>query len=180
LIKGSLGWVLILWALLLGLSSCNRGQYPLPTSMPSIIPKDTSTSTNVPDSPEIPTRIATTQPFELELAPVVLAAQEFFDLIRRGEIDKALSYWDLHADDASNFERIVREWHTQGFDFAIGQVNYSGFVADGDFQDLEADDPRASIASLEVSIGGKPYYLMFAKFNNDWRMNGLLVRESEN
>jgi hypothetical protein len=40
-------------------------------------------------------------------------------------------------------------------------------------------DPQVTNASVEVSIGGQDYYLMLTQEDGTWRMNGLLVRESE-
>lgn len=171
-------WLYLVFACVLVLvtsSSCGRRQDELPTTITATAPRDTATPTNTEFSPQ-PTQTVATQVVELEIGPVERAAQEFFDLIRQGEIEQALSNWDLHEEDARNFERIARDWHTQGLQFSVGEITYSGFAAPGDFQDLEEDDPRVSTASVEVSIGGQPYYLMLAKANGDWRMNGLLVR----
>jgi hypothetical protein len=150
----------------------------LPITLTSTPTMDTATPAVSRITPQL-TQMVATQTIEPEMEPVVKAAREFFDLVRQGDFEGALSYWDLHEDDARNFERIARDWHAQGLQFSIGEVKYSGFVAAGDFQDLEKGDARITTASVEVAIGDQPYYLMFAKVDGGWRMNGLLVRESE-
>ncbi len=166
-------------ALLVGaVSSCARKQDELPITITATLPRPTAT----PVKTELPPQPTQTVPIQVpgpEISPAQQAARDFFDLVRQGEIEQALSYWDLHAEDTRNFERLARDWHAQNLQFSIGAVAYSGFVSSGDFQDLEQDDPRITTASVEVTIGERPYYLMLARSNGDWRMNGLLVRESE-
>jgi hypothetical protein len=155
-------------------SGCGRRQ----DELPPVITETDLGNTAIPTFPEVVPQI-TKQVVQMDNEPVQLAAREFFDLIHQGEIDRALSYWDLHAEDVHSFERILQEWYVQGFQFVIGDIAYSGFVAPDDFQDLEQDDPRATTASVEVMIDGQPYYLMLGKSNGVWRMNGLLVRDSD-
>jgi hypothetical protein len=160
-------------------ASCTRRQDELPFTISPPIPSDTAIPTGLPEIPPLPTQAGITQTAQPELGDVELAVRDFFDLIRAGEIVQALSYWDLHADDARNFERIAQEWHSEGFQFSVGEVTYSGFAAPGDYRDLEVSDPQVTNASVEVSIGGENYYLMLTQADGAWRMNGLLVRESE-
>jgi hypothetical protein len=160
-------------------SSCTRRQGEMPSAITPPIPSGTAIITSVPEIPPLPTQAGVTQTVQPELEEVELAVIEFFDLIREGEIEQALSYWDLHADDAQNFERIAREWHSEGLQFSRGEVTYSGFAASGDYRDLEVGDPQVTNASVEVSIDGVDYYLMLTQADGAWRMNGLLVRESQ-
>jgi hypothetical protein len=160
-------------------SSCTRRQDELPSAITPPIPPDTAITTRSPETPPLPTQAGITQTVQPELEEVELAVRDFFDLIREGQIEQALSYWDLHAEDARNFERIAQEWHSQVLQFSIGEVTYSGFVAPGDYRDLEVGDPQVTNASVEVSIGSQDYYLMLTQADGTWRMNGLLVRESE-
>jgi hypothetical protein len=160
-------------------SSCTRRQDEMPSAITPPIPSDTAITTSAPETPPLPTQAGITQTVQPELEEVELATREFFDLIREGEIEQALSYWDLHADDARNFQRIAQEWHSKGLQFSMGEVTYSGFAAPGDYRDLEVDDPQVTNASVEVSIDGVDYYLMLTQADGAWRMNGLLVRESQ-
>jgi hypothetical protein len=134
-------------------SSCTRRQDELPSAITPPIPPDTAITTRSPETPPLPTQAGITQTVQPELEEVELAVRDFFDLIREGQIEQALSYWDLHAEDARNFERIAQEWHSQVLQFSIGEVTYSGFVAPGDYRDLEVGDPQVTNASVEVSIG---------------------------
>ena len=165
--------------LLAAASSCTRFPVLLPTATPAVVPFQTIAPTTTPEVTRQPTQSNITQTLQPHMGEVERAAQEFFDLVRQGDIDQALSYWDLHEEDARNFKRVAQEWHTQGFTFSVGEVSYSGFVAPGDFRDLEEGDPRATSASVDVMIGEKTYYLMLTQENGAWRMNGLLVRENE-
>jgi hypothetical protein len=158
-------------------ASCTRRQDEMPSAITPPIPPDTAITTSAPEIPPLPTQAGNTQTAQPEPDEVELAVREFFDLIHAGEIEQALSYWDLHADDARNFERIALEWHSENLQFSLGEVTYSGFVAPGDYRDLERGDPQVTNASVEVSIGGEGYYLMLTQAEGAWRMNGLLVRE---
>jgi hypothetical protein len=157
-------------------SNCTRRQDEMPSVITPPIPPDTAVTTSVPEIPPLPTQAGITQTVQPELDEVELAVREFFDLIREGQIEQALSYWDLHADDARNFERIAQEWHSEGLQFSVGEVTYSGFASPGDYRDLEGGDPQVINASVEVSIDGEDYYLMLTQADGAWRMNGLLVR----
>jgi hypothetical protein len=160
-------------------ASCTRRQDEMPFAITPPIPLDTPITTSTPQITPLPTQAGITQTAQPELEEVELAVRDFFDLIREGQIEQALSYWDLHADDARNFERIAQEWHSEGLQFSRGEVTYSGFASPGEYRDLEVGDPQVTNASVEVSIGGEDYYLMLSRVDRAWRMNGLLVRESE-
>ncbi len=102
---------------------------------------------------------------------------DFFQALSAGDVEGALSYWDLFQPDqpsdySANIRKIVTGWATGKHEFVIGAMTYSGLVAPGDYQTLPESDSRVSDATASVRIDGAAYTFSLTTGKGGWWIEG--------
>ena len=108
------------------------------------------------------------------------AVMEFLQAVESGDVEGALSYWNLEQPDvpdnyAESIRRTVTGWADGECQFTVGLTTYRGLVAPGDYRTLEEDDPRVQSASVEVRIDGLERWFSVRIVNDHWKIEGLMT-----
>jgi len=149
-----------------------------PTLSPADIPATSfPTRVAVPAVTLIPTPGSESEAYQ--------AITAFFKAVGAGDVEGALSYWDLLQPDqpldySANVRKIVTGWATGKHEFVVGAITYSGLVAPGDYRTLPENDSRVSRASANVRIDGADYVFSLATGKGGWWIEGFATAGAPN
>lgn len=109
---------------------------------------------------------------------------DFVQALSAGDIEGALSYWDLFqpnqpTDYSANIRKIVTGWASGKHEFTIGKITYAGLVAPGDYRTLPESDSRVSDATANVRIDGTDYSFSLTTGKGGWWIEGFATASAK-
>jgi len=108
------------------------------------------------------------------------AVVEFLEAVVAGEVDRAIEHWHLDAGDEGHLDagtarQIVEQLSAYEGQFVVGLTTYEGPVGPGERRTLNASDPRADGADVEVMMGGIGQWFCLERVDDRWKIWGLLT-----
>ena len=154
---------------------------PFVGGAPSVSPADIA-ATPFPTKVALPAVTLIPTPGDNSDARQVIT--DFFQALSAGDVEGALSYWDLFqpdqpADYSANIRKIVTGWATGKHEFSIGAMTYSGLVAPGDYRTLPESDLRVSDATANVRIDGTDYSFSLTTGKGGWWIEGFTTASAK-